>query len=195
MMLNEIYPLTYFRAHTTIHQLTYVQLQVFWKVFGLPSVCQFPLLPSHVVHAAVFPGALDSLWWWWCIGVSECTNRTYISSCLCPVFSIPSPPLPHSPLFLTLSLIWLSDCTFSLCCGIPSSCTWQALQRALCVNVCTLVCLNVSFRKHLPMKWRKHEVCIVYLLFMRNIPASGHDLIHSQLCKFSAHSTFCTNVS
>ena len=128
------------------------------------------LLPLHSGHAVWSCGS-------WCpeffmerggreggrsIGVSECSNRAYISSSLCPgqrvqqlhaVFSIPSPPPAPLSLFLppsfpvslalsvSLSLSWLSDCTFSLRSGIPSSCTWPALKRARCV--CDWVCVFV----------------------------------------------------
>lgn len=82
------------------------------------------------------------------IGVSECNNRTYISSSLCPgqrvqrlhaVFSILSlhththPPTPPLSLFLSLSF---PTVLFLFHCGIPPSCTWTPLLRGMrCVCV------------------------------------------------------------
>lgn len=158
-----------------IRQVAQTQLLILWKLL------RFALEVFVSVFFVTFPFWSCSLQLWllvpWLlyeergggqsIGVSECSNSAYISSSLCPgqrvqrlhaVFSIPSPPTRP------LSLSWLSDCTFSLCSGIPSSCTWPGLKRACCVCVYAhmwgFVCLNASYRKHLLVKKRKHEPCI-----------------------------------
>ena len=138
--------------------------------FCLCVLCYLSILVMQ--SGAVAPGALTSLWreggerGGRSIGVTECSNRAYISSSLCPgqrvqqlhaVFSIPSPPpaplslfLPPS-LSLTRSLNLPLPLPLSLSPGFPTVLFLSALEfhlpargrhsrgHAVCVTVCARV--------------------------------------------------------